>query len=146
MVRSVATALVLLLASTALASAADFEVDMLNKGPDGNMVFEPPLTKVAVGDTVTFVAKDKGHNAETIPGMLPDGAMPIKGQISQDVTVNFTVPGVYGIKCLPHFSLGMVALVLVGDTPPANLDAAKAAQLPPLAKKRLDLLFAQLAP
>jgi pseudoazurin len=145
MVRSVTAALILLLGSTALASAADFEVDMLNKGPDGAMVFEPPLTKVAVGDTVNFVAKDKGHDAETIPGMLPDGATPIKGQLSQDVSVTFTVPGVYGIKCLPHFSMGMVALVVVGDAP-ANLDAAKAAQVPPLAKKRLDPLFAQLAP
>jgi pseudoazurin len=145
MVRSVTAALILLLGSTALASAADFEVDMLNKGPDGAMVFEPPLTKVAVGDTVNFVAKDKGHDAETIPGMLPDGATPIKGQLSQDVSVTFTVPGVYGIKCLPHFSMGMVALGVVGDAP-ANLVAAKAAQVPPLAKKRLDPLFAQLAP
>ncbi len=48
---------------------------MLNKGADGTtMVFEPALTKIAVGDTVTFVATDRGHNAETIPGMLPEGA------------------------------------------------------------------------
>ena len=144
MVRSIAAALILLLGSTALVSAADFEVDMLNKGPDGAMVFEPPLTKVAVGDTVNFVAKDKGHNAQTIAGMLPDGATPVNGQISQDVKVTFTVPGVYGIKCVPHFSMGMVALVVVGDGAPANLDAAKAAQVPPLAKKRLDPLWAQI--
>lgn len=144
MVRSIAAAFILLLASTALASAAEFEVDMLNKGPDGVMVFEPPLTRVAVGDTVHFVAKDKGHDAQTIPGMLPDGATPINGQISQDVTVTFTVPGVYGVRCVPHYGLGMVALVLVGDAPPANLAAAKAVNVPPLAKKRLDPLWAQI--
>lgn len=144
MVRSIAAAFILLLASTALASAAEFEVDMLNKGPDGVMVFEPPLTRVAVGDTVHFVAKDKGHDAQTIPGMLPDGATPINGQISQDVTVTFTVPGVYGVRCVPHFGLGMVALVLVGDAPPANLATAKAVNVPPLAKKRLDPLWAQI--
>lgn len=144
MVRSIAAAFILLLASMALASAAEFEVDMLNKGPDGAMVFEPPLTRVAVGDTVHFVAKDKGHDAQTIPGMLPDGATPINGQISQDVTVTFTVPGVYGVRCVPHFGLGMVALVLVGDAPPANLAAAKAVNVPPLAKKRLDPLWAQI--
>ncbi|MBN9304494.1 MAG: pseudoazurin [Devosia sp. 67-54] len=144
MVRTIISALVLLAASTALAGAAEFEVDMLNKGPDGAMVFEPPLTRVAVGDTVHFVAKDKGHDAQTIPGMLPDGATPIKGQISQDVTVTFTVPGVYGVRCVPHFGLGMVALVLVGDAPPANLAAAKAVNVPPLAKKRLDPLWAQI--
>ena len=145
MVRSVTAALILLLASTALASAAEFEVDMVNKAADGSvMAFDPPLTKVAVGDTVHFVAKDKGHNAQTIPGMIPDGATPINGQISQDVTVTFTVPGIYGVRCLPHFSMGMVGLVMVGGSPPSNLDAAKAANVPPLAKKRLDPLWAQL--
>ncbi len=145
MVRSVTAALILLLASTALASAAEFEVDMVNKAADGSvMAFDPPLTKVAVGDTVHFVAKDKGHNAQTIPGMIPDGATPINGQISQDVTVTFTVPGLYGVRCLPHFSMGMVGLVMVGGSPPPNLDAAKAANVPPLAKKRLDPLWAQL--
>jgi pseudoazurin len=145
MVRSIVAALVLLLSSTVLTSAAEFEVDMLNKGADGSMmVFEPPLTKVAVGDIVHFVAKDKGHNVQTIPGMLPDGATAISGQISQNLTVTFTVPGVYGVRCLPHYSMGMVALVMVGDGPPANLDAAKAATVPPLAKKRLDPLWAQI--
>lgn len=144
MVRSVIPALVLLLATTAFAGAAEFEVDMVNKGSDGSaMAFDPPLTKVAVGDTVHFVAKDKGHNAQTIPGMLPDGATAINGQISQDVTVTFTVPGVYGVRCVPHYSMGMVGLVVVGDAP-ANLDAAKAVNVPPLAKKRLDPLWAQI--
>jgi len=90
------------------AFAADFEVQMKNKGEQGAMVFEPSVTKVAVGDTVTFVPTDKGHNAESIPGMLPDGAELFKGQIGQPVEVTFTVPGVYGVKCLPHFSMGMV--------------------------------------
>lgn len=140
-----ATAAFILLASTAAANAADFTVDMVNKAADGTMMaFEPALTKVAVGDTVTFVAKDKGHNAQSIAGMLPDGATAISGQINQDVKVTFTVPGVYGIRCLPHFGLGMVALVVVGDGTPPNLDAAKAVQVPPLAKKRLDPLFAQI--
>ena len=56
------------------ANAAEVEVKMLNKGAEGMMVFEPALIKVAPGDTVKFVATDKGHNAETIKGMLPDGA------------------------------------------------------------------------
>jgi len=143
MVRSVITAFILLLASTALAGAADFEVDMVNKAADGTMMaFDPPLTRVAVGDTVTFVAKDKGHDAQSIPGMLPDGATAINGPMSQDVKVTFTVPGVYGIRCLPHFGLGMVALVVVGDHP-ANLDAAKSVQLPSLARTRLEPLWAQ---
>lgn len=126
------------------ASAANFEVHMLNKGSDGStMVFEPALTKVAVGDTVTFVATDKGHSAETIAGMIPDGAQAAKGPVGQNLAVTFTVPGAYGFKCLPHYALGMVALVVVGDVPPANLDALKAVKNPAAAQKKFDTLFAE---
>lgn len=125
------------------ALAANFEVHMLNKGEAGNMVFEPALTTVAVGDTVTFVPVDKGHNAETIKDMLPEGAEPFKGTISQPVEVTFTVPGVYGVKCNPHYAMGMVALVVVGD-PSSNLEAAKAVKNPKKAQERLDADFAQI--
>lgn len=126
--------------------AADHTVQMLNAGPDGTrMVFEPAIVKVAPGDTVTFVPTDKGHNAESIPGLLPDGAEPFKGAIGKEITVTFTAPGVYGVKCLPHYSMGMVGLVVVGDPPPANLDAAKAVKNPPLAQKKLDTLFTEAA-
>jgi pseudoazurin len=124
-------------------SAANFEIRMLNKGEAGPMVFEPALTKVAVGDTVTFVPVDKGHNAETIAGMAPEGAEPFKGKMSQEIAVTFTVPGVYGVKCTPHFALGMVALVVVGDDL-SNLDAAKTVKVPSKAQQRLDAIYAQL--
>src|SRR4051812_19012769 len=59
------------------AGAAEFEVKMLNKSADGQlMVFEPALLRVQPGDTAHFVPTDKSHDAETIPGMLPDGAQP----------------------------------------------------------------------
>ena len=53
---------------------------MLNKGKDGAMVFEPAGVKIAAGDTVTFIPTDKGHNAESIKGMIPDGATEFKGK------------------------------------------------------------------
>jgi pseudoazurin len=127
------------------AFAANFDVKLLNKGTDGaTMVFEPALTKVAVGDTVTFIATDKGHNVETIKGMLPAGAEEIKGKTSQDLVVTFTVPGVYGLKCMPHYAMGMVALVVVGDDL-SNLDAIKAIKNPKPAQTRLDAVIAELA-
>lgn len=125
------------------AFAAEHEVHMLNKGEAGAMVFEPALIKIAAGDTVKFVPTDKGHNAESIRGMAPEGAELFKGAIGKEVSVTFTVPGVYGVKCLPHFAMGMVALVVVDD-PAANLEAAKAVKNPPKAKERLDALFAEL--
>ena len=69
------------------AVAKDVQVKMLNKGANGAMVFEPALVKVAPGDSVTFIAVDKGHNAEVISTMLPAGAAPFKGKMSQNLKV-----------------------------------------------------------
>lgn len=138
----IGAALLVLATLAAPAMAADHQIKMLNVGADGGrMVFEPAWVKVAVGDTVTFVATDKGHNAETIKGMAPEGSEPFKGSMAKDITVTFTEPGVYGVKCLPHFGMGMVALVLVGDAPYANLEDAKGLKVPPGAKKVFDKLF-----
>lgn len=139
--------LVATVAATAVAQpalAATYQVQMLNKGAAGPMVFEPALINIAPGDTVTFIPTDKGHNAEIIKGMLPEGAEPFKGKISQEVSVTFTTPGVYGVKCSPHYPLGMVTLVVVGETP-ANLDAARQVEHPKKAQERFDAAFAELA-
>ena len=124
------------------AAAAEIEVKMLNKGSDGVMVFEPSLVKIEPGDTVKFVSTDKGHNAETINGMLPEGAAPFVGKANQDIAVSFDKPGVYGVKCLPHYGMGMVALVVVGT--PANQDEAKAVSHPGRAKQVFATLFGKL--
>src|SRR3546814_19312979 len=89
------------------------------------MVFEPAYLQVEPGDTVTFEPTNKGHNAETIPGMVPDGAEAFKGKFSQAISVTFATEGVYGYKSLPHYALGMVGVVVVGD-PAANIEAATA--------------------
>jgi pseudoazurin len=129
--------------AAAPAVAANYDVKMLNKGTEGAMVFEPALINVAPGDTVTFLPTDKGHNAETIAKMFPEGAEAFKGKMGDPVTVTFTVPGAYGIKCAPHFAMGMVALVVVGDAP-ANLEAVKAVKLPKTAQDRMNTVYAQL--
>ena len=133
----------LLVASAA--SAAEFEVKMLNKGAKGEMVFEPDVVRIAPGDTVHFVVVDKGHahDAVTIRGMLPEGAEPFEGEPDRDVTVTFTVPGVYGYKCAPHYSTyGMVGLVIVGD--PVNLEEVKKVRQYGASKKRFAEIFASL--
>lgn len=139
----------ILLAAAALAvailpaTAADYQVKMLNKGAKGMMVFEPDVMKVQPGDTVTFVATDAGHDAMSVPGMLPDGAQPFEGQIGKDLKVTFTQPGVYGVKCKPHYVMGMVGVVVVGDPAP-NLEAAKAAKNPGKAGKVFTELLGSL--
>ncbi len=124
------------------AAAKEIVVQMKNKGAGGVMVFEPAFVRAQVGDTVRFVPTDKSHNAETIPGMLPAGGPTFKGKINEAIAFKVTKPGVYGIKCQPHLSMGMVALVQAGA--PANLPAAKTVKLPGLAKKRMDALLAQV--
>jgi pseudoazurin len=126
----------------ASASAAEFEVLMLNKGAKGAMVFEPDFIAAAPGDTIRFVPADKGHNVETIKGMLPDGATPVKSKFNEEVVVTFDQEGIYGLKCTPHYAMGMVALVAVGT--PSNLEAAKAVKQSGKAKKVFEALFAGL--
>mgnify|MGYP000920341990 CR=1 FL=1 len=120
------------------------EVQMLNKGSEGRpMQFEPAYLKIAPGDSVKFVAADKGHNSEAIPGMVPEGAETWKGKINEEITVTFDVEGIYGYKCAPHFGMGMVGLVQVGESP-ANLDAAETVKLPGKAKTRTAELISQV--
>lgn len=130
------------LALTLPAGAADHQVQMLNKGADGQtMVFEPAFVKIAPGDTVTFVPTDKMHNSESIKGALPEGAQEWKGKVNEQTTVAFPVEGLYAYKCLPHYAMGMVGIVQVGDST-ANLAALKAIKNPPLAQKRVDAALA----
>jgi pseudoazurin len=135
-----AAAAVLVLAGGA--RAAEVEVKMLNKGADGVMVFEPAFVKIAPGDTVKFVSTDKGHNAESIKGMLPEGAAPFVGKNNEDIAVKFEQEGVYGIKCLPHYGMGMVAMIVVGN--PGNIDQAKAVPQVGKAKQVFATLFGKL--
>ena len=131
-----------LFAATPL-SAAEFTVNMVNKDATGRaMQFEPAFLKVAPGDVVHFVSVDKGHNSEAMAGGFPEGAEGWKGKISQNVDVTFSVEGLYAVKCTPHFPLGMVGLVQVGDSQ-ANLDAIKALKFPGKAKVRIAELLVE---
>lgn len=126
------------------ASAREILVHMKNQGAEGAMVFEPSFIKAAPGDVIRFMPTDPSHNAETIASLLPAGATPMKGVMNKDVSITVTTPGLYGIKCMPHYSMGMVALIQVGKVPPAALSAARAVRLPPLAARRMTAAFAKV--
>ncbi|MTE01881.1 pseudoazurin [Paracoccus sp. YIM 132242] len=133
----------LLLALAAPTLAAEHEVHMLNKGEAGMMVFEPAFVKAAPGDTVHFVPTDKSHNVEAIKDILPAGVEPFKSKMNEEYTLTVTEPGLYGVKCTPHFAMGMVGLIQVGDAP-ANVDAAKTAKMAKKARERMDAELAQV--
>lgn len=126
-----------------VAHAAEYEVKTLNMNAHGMFQFDPSLVRIQPGDSVHFIAKDKGHDVLSIPGMLPDGAEPFKGEMNKDVIVTFTTPGVYGVECSPHYGMGMVALIVVGD-PSSNLAKAVAVPQPGKAKQAFAKLFEEV--
>lgn len=143
MKHAVAIAVVLAAALTVGgAQAADHQVQMLNKGEKGSMVFQPDLVIAAPGDTVTFIPTDKSHDAESIKGMIPEGATPFKGKMNEQITVTIDKEGVYGVKCTPHYGMGMVALIVAGK--PTNLEEAKSVKQIGKAKKVFEGLLAQV--
>ena len=78
----------------------DFEINMLNQGNDGVMVFEPSVLKISVGDTVTFKPTNPGHNSASIAGMIPTNASSWDGGMSQEVKITFTEEGTYVTNAL----------------------------------------------
>lgn len=133
-----------LVLAAAPAFAAEHQVKMLNKGADGSlMVFEPAFIKIKPGDTVKFLATQKGHNAESVAGMAPAGALMFKGKINEEIVVRFEKTGLYGYKCLPHVGMGMVGLVQVGGAGNKAEAATAAQKLQGLGKKRMNELLAK---
>ena len=130
------------IAMAGAASAAEHEVKMLNKGEKGAMVFEPDFLKVEPGDTVKFLVTDKGHDAQSIKGMLPEGVEGFKGKINQEVTFTVEKEGVYGVKCTPHYAMGMIMLIVAGE--PVNAEEAKTVKHPGKAKDHFAALFEQI--
>ncbi|QEU08441.1 pseudoazurin [Paracoccus yeei] len=138
--------LIITAALTALAGpalAADHQVQMLNKGADGVMVFEPAFVKAEVGDTVTFVPTDKSHDVASLPGMLPEGVAEFESKLNEQFVLTLDKPGLYGVKCKPHLPMGMVALIQAGPDAP-NYDALATGKLPKKARTRMDAELAQV--
>jgi pseudoazurin len=139
-----ATIVAVMITVAGSAFGEEVEIKMLNKGKKGAMVFEPDFVRINPGDTIEFEPTDKGHNAETIKGMIPAGAEPFKSKINAEFSVTLIEDGVYGIRCTPHYGVGMVALIVVGI--PDNIEEAKAVAVktPAKARKVFDELFMQI--
>lgn len=117
-------ALTLCLSVTTIIEAAEHEVKMLSSNKGEMMVFEPPVLKIKPGDTVKWVNANPGHNTVSIDEMTPAGGISWNGKMNEEVSVKFDVEGIYGYKCTPHYILGMVGLIVVGDSN-VNKDQAK---------------------
>ena len=119
-IQSVALAAALALVG-GTAFAETIEVQMLNQGEQGVMVFEPSFVQAQPGDVIHFVPTDPGHNVASIEGMLPEGVEEFEGDLGKEFSLTVETEGLYGIKCVPHAGMGMVGLIQVGAA--TNKDA-----------------------
>ena len=140
------TTLGLLMAMATSAFADNATVEMWNKDPDDKkrkMVFSEEIVVVEPGESVTWLATDKGHNVQMIDG--PDGVdLPKKSKLSKDVTLTFDEPGVYVYVCTPHASMGMIGIVVVGELTQEAIDAVRDAKVRGKSKKKLKALVAEM--
>ena len=134
---------VIILLYPIVSHAADITVEMLNKRADGQiMVYSEDISRIDVGDTITWVPTTKGHNVEFLAG--PDGwEAPKRSKMNKEYSYKFDIPGIYFYQCTPHKGMGMIALIVVGgDT--SNKDAIAKVKVVAKSKKKLPKLLGQL--
>ena len=108
--------IVFLIGSSVAAFADTIEVEMLTKNDAGDrMVFSQELVRAKVGDIIRFLPTEKGHNAQSVKGALPDGQKPFKGKQNKTIEYLVTETGLTAVVCAPHQAMGMVALIVVGN-------------------------------
>jgi pseudoazurin len=96
---------------------------MLNKGEGGEMIFEPAVLKVSLGDTIHFKATDVNHNSVSMDGMIPLGATDWAGKVNEEISVVLDSEGVYVYQCDPHVMMAMIGVIQVGEA--INLEDIK---------------------
>jgi len=97
-------------------------IEMLNKRGKDKMVYGQDVARVEVGQTVTWTPKSKGHNVQFVS--VPEGVEKVKSKLSKEFSYTFEQEGVYLYVCTPHASMGMIGMVIVGESD-VNLDEAK---------------------
>ncbi len=85
--------------------------------------FNPKILFINPGDTVQWVNMTI-HDSVSMQGLIPEGAEPWKFNIGQNGAVTLTEEGVYIYKCIPHYPVGMVAAIIVGN--PVNIAQVQA--------------------
>ena len=134
-------ALIFALGISSQALAADMTIEMLNKDADGNkMVFSEEIVRIGVGDTVTWVPTDKGHNVEMVSS---PNDIKFKSKNNKEVSLTFEQTGSYYYWCTPHKGMGMIGLILVGEDK-SNFDQVSKAKALGKSKNKLKRLLNEL--
>lgn len=135
----------------AASQAGLWEVRMIST-EDGRQIFEPALLKIKPGDTVRWVLASGVHTTTAYSEEngkaqgIPEGAPSWDSGVltGQGEAFEFTFPedapqGSYAYFCIPHESLGMVGLLVVGEF--TGLSEEFLNSLPPAAKAELEKLI-----
>ena len=131
----------LLVGSSVAAFAETIEIQMLNENEAGEkMVFSQELIRAEVGDVIRFVPTDRSHNAQSAKGALPEGQEAFKGRMNQEIEYVVTETGLTAVVCQPHQTMGMVALIVVGNDV-SNADEILDARLRGKGKNKIEALI-----
>ncbi len=94
---------------------------MLNQLDGKSMIFEPSFLKINVGDKVTFIPEQLGHNSASL--LIPKNSKPWKSQTNQRFSLDFNQQGIYIYECSIHGVMAMIGIIQVGEA--KNLEEAK---------------------
>ena len=94
-------------------------IEMLNKRGKEQMLYGQDVAKIDVGQTITWTPDSKGHNVQFVS--VPEGVEKVKSKLSKEFSYTFEQEGVYLYVCTPHASMGMIGVVVVGNSD-VNLD------------------------
>ena len=96
-------------------------IEMLNKRGKDKMLYGQDVAKIDIGQTITWTPDSKGHNVQFVS--VPEGVEKVKSKLSKEFSYTFEQEGVYLYVCTPHASMGMIGMVIVGESD-VNLDEA----------------------
>ena len=94
-------------------------IEMLNKRGKEKMLYGQDVARVDVGQTITWTPDSKGHNVQFVS--VPEGVEKVKSKLSKEFSYTFEQEGVYLYVCTQHASMGMIGVVVVGESD-VNLD------------------------
>ena len=94
-------------------------IEMLNKRGKDKMLYRQDVARIDIGQTITWTPDSKGHNVQFVS--VPEGVEKVKSKLSKEFSYTFEQEGVYLYVCTPHASMGMIGMVIVGESD-VNLD------------------------
>ena len=118
-------------------------IEMLNKRGKEKMLYSQDVARVEVGQTITWTPDSKGHNVQFVS--VPEGVEKVKSKLSKEFSYTFEQEGAYLYVCTPHASMGMIGVVIVGNTPSdINLDEVKKYKFRGKSKKKFKKIVKSL--